>query len=369
MHPILGHLRRLGMYLAAWIPLAAILLYLLASPGGLSVGQALVMVLPLCLVYAFMCLSAWYSCRGAPLGNSSFQRLALTHLLAAVVISGVWVAIGKGLATLLASFDVFRGLGRNFSQALPLLFVSGVMIYLLAVAMHYVLLSVEQSQQAEKRVIEARVLARDSELKALKAQVNPHFLFNSLNSISALTSIDAGRAREMCILLADFLRKTLGLGEKTVIPLREELALVHSFLSVEKVRFGARLRVEEKIAAEALEYAVPPLLLQPLVENAVAHGISNLTEGGWIRLEVRDGENRGGDVSGPDDAVGELVIEVENNFDPEMPRRRGTGVGLANVRQRLTARYGERARFDVRTEGERFRVTLALPAEKTEGAA
>jgi two-component system, LytTR family, sensor histidine kinase AlgZ len=265
---------------------------------------------------------------------------------------------------------VFRGLGRNFSQALPLLFVSGVLIYLLAVALHYVLLSVEQSQQAEKRVIEARVLARDSELKALKAQVNPHFLFNSLNSISALTSIDAGRAREMCILLADFLRKTLGLGEKTVIPLREELALVRSFLSVEKVRFGARLTVEEKIAADALEYAVPPLLLQPLVENAVAHGISNLTEGGWIRLEVRNRENGGTDLSPGDGAApGELVIEVENNFDPEMPRRRGTGVGLANVRQRLAARYGERARFDVRAEGERFLVTLALPAEKTEGAA
>ena len=370
MHPILGHLRRLGLYLVAWIPLAAILLYLLASPGGMSLAQALVMILPLCLVYAFMCLSAWYSCRGVPLGNSSFQRLALTHLLAAVVISGIWVAIGKGLATLLASLDVFRGLGRSFSQALPLLFVSGVMIYLLAVALHYVLLSVEQSQQAEKRAIEARVLARDSELKALKAQVNPHFLFNSLNSISALTSIDAGRAREMCILLADFLRKTLGLGEKTVIPLHEELALVRSFLSVEKVRFGARLTVEETIAAEALDYAVPPLLLQPLVENAVAHGISNLTEGGWIRLEVRNGENRGTDLSAGDTAVAEeLVIEVENNFDPEMPRRRGTGVGLANVRQRLAARYGERARFDVRAEGERFRVTLALPAEKTEGAA
>jgi sensor histidine kinase YesM len=128
--------------------------------------------------------------------------------------------------------------------------------------------------------------------------------------------------------------------------------------------------VEETIAAEALDYAVPPLLLQPLVENAVAHGISNLTEGGWIRLEVRNGEIGGTDLSdGGSAAAEELVIEVENNFDPEMPRWRGTGVGLANVRQRLAARYGERARFDVRAEGERFLVTLALPAEKTEGAA
>ena len=365
MHPILGQMRRLGLYLVAWLPLAAVLFYLLVSAGGFSLGAALFMVLPLCLLYAFMCLSAWYSCRSAPLGNSSLQRLGLTHLLAAAAISGVWIAIAKALAAVMAWVSTFRGLDQNLSRALPLLFVSGVMIYLLAVALHYVLLSVETSQQAEKRAIEARALARDSELKALKAQVNPHFLFNSLNSISALTSIDAGRAREMCILLADFLRKTLGLGEKALIPLREELSLVHSFLSVEKVRFGARLAVEETIAAQTLDYTVPPLLLQPLVENAVAHGISNLTEGGWIRLQVRNGANE--NATSPDDA--EVVIEVENNFDPGMPRRRGTGVGLANVRQRLAARYGDRARFDVRAEGERFRVTLVLPAEKAEASA
>jgi two-component system sensor histidine kinase AlgZ len=381
MHPILGHMRQLGLYLLAWIPLAVLLLYLLASPGGMSLPQAMAMVLPLCLIYAFMCLSAWYSCRGAPLGTSTFSRLALTHLLAALVISGIWVLIAKALASLLASLQMFRGLDQRFAPDSPLLFASGVMIYLLAVALHYVLLSVEHARELEKREIQARVLARDSELKALKAQVNPHFLFNSLNSISALTSIDAGRAREMCIQLADFLRKTLGMGEKTVIPLREELALVRSFLSVEKVRFGARLMVEENVASEALDFAVPPLLLQPLVENAVAHGISNLTEGGWIHINVQRGNgerHRQGTEEGREESSSnqqgdglsrnELMIEVENNFDPEMPRRRGAGVGLVNVRQRLAARYGERASFDVRADSDRFRVSMVIPAEKVEAA-
>lgn len=371
MHPILGHLRRLGLYLLGWIPLAAILLYLLTSPGGLSLTQGLVMVLPLCLVYAFMCLSAWYSCRGAPLATSSFSRLALTHLIAALAISGIWVLIAKGLAGALASLEVFRGFDQKFAADYSLLLASGVMIYLLVVALHYVLSSVESSREAEKREIQACVLARDSELKALKAQVNPHFLFNSLNSISALTSIDAGRAREMCTLLADFLRRTLGLGEKVVIPLREELELVRSFLSVEKVRFGARLTVGETIVFEALECAVPALLLQPLVENAVAHGVSNLTEGGWIRLEVlwSDGNGRGvaERPEGPPGG-GDLLIRVENNFDPEMPRRRGNGVGLVNVRQRLATRYGDRARLEVRAEGDRFRVSIVLPAERVEAA-
>src|SRR5215471_12182473 len=333
MHPILGNLRRLGLYLLGWIPLAAILFYLLVLAGGLKWTHAVAMAVPLCLVYAFMCLSAWYSCRSTPLEGASFWRPALTHLVTAIILSAIWVLLARGLTIALASFNAFRGIDHEFPPNHPLLFGSGVLIYLLVVALHYVLLSVEYSREVEKREIQARVLARDSELKALKAQVNPHFLFNSLNSISALTSIDAGRAREMCVQLADFLRKTLGLGEKAVIPLREELALVGSFLSVEKVRFGARLSVEENIAQEALDCAVPALLLQPLVENAVAHGISNLTEGGWIKIEVHSQPRNGrpgnefyrrSDSSGISDEPGppELLIQVENNFDPEMPRRR-----------------------------------------------
>ena len=353
MHPILGHLRRLALYIIAWIPLGAILLYLLGALGGLSWPRAAALAVPLCIVYAFICLSAWYSCRGTPLETSSFSRLALTHLSAAVVAGSIWIVVAKGLA--LALSTVFTGLDQQIAKDYPLLWESGVLLYLLAVALHYVLLSDQASHEAERREAEARILARDSELKALKTQVNPHFIFNCLNSISALTTSDAAKAREMCVLLADFLRKTLGLGEKTLIPLRDELALTHSYLSVEQIRFGARLKLEEKTEPAVLEYLVPPLLLQPLVENAVGHGISNLTDGGWIRIEIARGgaENLS------------LSIKIENNFDPETPRRRGAGIGLKNVRQRVEAAYGERARFEVQTHGDRFAVSLGLPAERT----
>jgi two-component system, LytTR family, sensor histidine kinase AlgZ len=366
MHPILGNLRRLSLYLLAWVPLAAILFYLLVLPGGFKWTSALAMVVPLCLLYAFMCLSAWYACRSTPLESASFSRLALTHLVTAIILSAIWVAQARGLTIALASFAAFRGIDHEFPPNHPLLFASGVLIYLLAVALHYVLLSMERTRELEKREIQARVLARDSELKALKAQINPHFLFNSLNSISALTSIDAGRAREMCIQLADFLRKTLGMGEKTVIPLREELDLVHSFLAVEKVRFGARLSVGEEVASDTLDCAVPPLLLQPLVENAVAHGISNLTEGGWINVKVSYANSAAKGVQAAVNGNSSLVIQVDNNFDPEMPRRRGSGVGLVNVRQRLTTRYGDRASFSAQAENDRFCVSITLPAEKME---
>jgi len=372
MHPILGQSGRLGPYLLAWVPLAGILLFLLSGPGGLTTLEAAALVVPLCLVYAFICLSAWYSCRGTPLDTSGFWRIALTHQMAAIVVSALWLLIAKWLAVALAKAEPFSDLREKVARSYPLLFACGVLLYLLAVGLHYILFSAEASREAEKREIQARVLARDSELKALKAQVNPHFLFNSLNSISALTSIDAAKAREMCILLADFLRRTLGLGEKTGISLEEELALVRSFLAVEKVRFGARLSVEEVVTPDALAFDVPPLLLQPLVENAVGHGISNLTEGGYIKLDIGyapDGRDAAHRQEERNSVPSDLLIKVENNFDPEAPRRRGHGVGLANVRQRLQARYGQRARFEARAEGDRFRVEILLPAEMTEPAA
>src|SRR5258707_10054808 len=160
------------------------------------------------------------------------------------------------------------------------------MLYSLAVASHYVILEIEQSRAAQARALESSVFARDAELKALKAQINPHFLFNSLNSISALTSIDAARARDMCILLADFLRMTLGLGEKELVPLREELELLQRFLAIEKVRLGERLHVDVHVEAQAQTCMLPPLLLQPLVENAIIHGIANLPAGGTVRLSA-----------------------------------------------------------------------------------
>lgn len=356
MHPILGQFRRLVLYLLAWVPLAGILL-LLAAPTGLKFPKALAPIAPLCLIYALVCLSAWYPCRFTPLETSGLFRLIATHLSAATVLSGLWTLAAKGLALALSTVQAFRGLDQQIASGYPLLFGSGVLLYLLSVALHYVLISTEAFREAEQRELEARVLARDSELRALKAQVNPHFLFNSLHSISALTAIDPAKAREMCIMLADFLRATLGMGEKTVIPLRDELFLVHSFLSVEKIRFGRRLNLEEKIDPEALDCLVPALLLQPLVENAVAHGISNLTEGGWIRMDVSCG-------GGPNT----LVIVVENNFDSDMPPRRGTGTGLRNVRQRIATRYGERATFSASAEKDCFRVAMHLPIERPAAA-
>ena len=353
MHPLLTRPARLGLYLLAWAPLAGLSIYVLVSRGGLGWVEATTLVVPVFLLYAFMCLSAWYPCRGTPLGKVGFIRLVLTHLIAAALLSFLWIQGASALAYGVLKLEKFQDLDHRFGPQIPAVFTVGILLYLLSVAFHYVLLSFEESQQAEARTNEARVLARDAELKALKAQVNPHFLFNSLNSISALTTADPEKAREMCILLADFLRMTLGLGAKSSIPLAEELTLLRCYLAIEKVRFGSRLTVVEAVQEEAKSALVPPLLLQPLVENAITHGIAHLPEGGAIRI-------------GANSTDGLLSILIENSFDSEAPPVRRGGMGLQNVRQRLEARYGNEASLNVSAKDGRFDARLTLPAESEE---
>ena len=354
MHPLLTR-NRFGLYLLAWIPLAAILIVLTTSSGTLGVLESSAVVIPLCVVYAFISLSAWYTAKSAPIQRETVLRLTVGHSVAAALISTLWVGFAWAWVSALSRTSTFQGLDQRFAPHLRTLFGAGFLLYLLAIAYHYVILSLEASREAEARALETSIQARDAELKALKAQINPHFLFNSLNSISALTSIDASRARDMCVLLGDFLRLTLGLGEKTSVRLSEELDLLQKYLAIEMVRFGTRLKIHEEIQEESRGCLLPPLLLQPLLENAVKHGIAGLPEGGNVRLSAQRQNGR-------------LSILVENSWDPEAPPRRSGGRGLNNVQRRLEARYGKDASLRVNTEGEVFQVSLDLPAESEEKA-
>jgi len=348
MHPLLESSRRLGLYLLAWIPLLALLVYLMWASGGISAGDALLVLAPSCLIFAFACLSPWYICATLPLGPDRWQSIAMTFGTAATACS--LVLVGGALLTASAIAEIRPGIEQRLHGHLALLFGMGVLLYLLSAGLHYAALAVEASHQAERQAAEARTLAREAELQALRNQINPHFLFNSLHSISALATQDGARAREMCVRLADFLRSSLGLGSRENIPLREELALARSYLEVEQVRFGERLRVVEEVATACQECTVPALLLQPLVENAVKHGVAGLLEGGAIRLVVEQSGRA-------------VAITVENGFDPEMPAPRKLGIGLDQVRRRLEVRYGDEATFDAGVYGRVYRVVLRFPCE------
>jgi two-component system sensor histidine kinase AlgZ len=350
MHPILLSGAALAIYLAGWVPLAALLVYVLEASGNLGWEASAAIVLPACLVYAFVCLTPWYVIRMTPLRANAVTRILTTNFGAAIGGSILLLAIARGMALLLSRFTTFHSVDLRFRPHTPLLFGMGVLLYLLSAGMHYALASAEESKEAVNREMQALVAARDAELKALKAQINPHFLFNSLNSISALAGIDAARARDMCVMLSDFLRSSLRLGERETVKLHEELALAQNYLGVEQVRFGGRLRVEQDIAGDCEDCLLPPLLLQPLVENAVKHGIASMVEGGVVLLRAWRVENA-------------LHLRVENPFDPDGGDARKNGLGLQIVKRRLLARYGDRAAMAIDRGENRYSVEILMPYE------
>ena len=348
MHPLLARGERLALYLALWIIAGALLAALLTGEGGLTMWGAALFGFPLAAAYAFVCLSAWYVARATPLASSGMTRLIATALGTSIVSSAAWLAVARAWAGLLRRWSGFT---VSFQEIATLVFGVGVLLYLLSIAVAYVVAAFEHAREAERRELKAQVFSREAELRTLRAQIDPHFLFNSLHSISALTAVNPAAARRMTILLGDFLRESLSLGALDRIPLVKELALVEKYLEVERVRLGDRLQITVS-PGEGGDCVVPPLLLQPLVENAVKHGVSHVLDGGTVTVAVTCTPSR-------------LTITVENPADDDRPRKPGTGLGLNNVRDRLRTLYGPEASIRWEEQNGRWRVDVSLPAQKS----
>jgi hypothetical protein len=337
------------LYLLAWLMLGLATAALLAA-GGAGWGASLLFAVPLAIVYAnATAFSAYYVCRAYPIGQKHPAAIVGGVGITAACAAALWCAIGSAWASLLRALAPEGAAFELDAARLATMFALGVILYGLAAAVNYLLIEAERVRQLETRELESRLMAQDAELRMLRTQVDPHFLFNSLNSISALTSIDPAAARAMTLRLAGFFRQSLGLHADLKVPLSRELDLVREFLAIEQVRFGERLRFEADVTPEAAACLVPSMLLQPLVENAVKHGIGQMIEPGRISIQAV----RAGSL---------LRIRVENDVDPDTPCVKGTGVGLENVRRRLAAAYGIDASTHWGSEGARFRVELALPA-------
>ncbi|MGH9534454.1 MAG: sensor histidine kinase [Terriglobales bacterium] len=343
--PAIAAFRFRGRFLLTWNAILLVWAGLLWATG--SAWWLLAVGLPLAAIYALFCLSAEHLCRAFPLRPAAAAS-AVTHQAgAAALLAAIWVLLARAAAWLL-HFGVPHAPLRLLHSA-ALLWVAGVLIYAAAAALFYALQGVARAAAAEAEVEHARRLAGEAELRALRAQIHPHFLFNCLHSISALTASDPARARQMCIHLAELFRLTLRLGPQETITLQEELSVARAYLAVERLRFGARLGYAETIDPEALDCRLPALLLQPLVENAVKHGIASLTGPGRLQLSAaRDGAR--------------LRLEVDNDYDSDCPAPQRNGVGLDNVRQRLAAHYGGHASLVWRADGGRFSAAIELPA-------
>ena len=352
MHPLLESSRRLALYLMAWIPLLALLVYVMWASGGMTWMDAAVVLAPSCLVYAFACLSPWYICGTLPLGPDRWQSLAMTFGMAStagslVLVGGAWLT-----ASAVAQTGRMAGLEQRLHGHLALLFGMGVLLYLLSAGLHYAAWRWRhRTRRNGGPPRRARWPARRNCRRCASSSIP---IFCSTACIpSPRWPRRMAHGRGKCasgwpISCA----AAWGWAAARASPCARNWRWPGATWKWSRCVSANGSAWWKKSPAACQDCTVPALLLQPLVENAVKHGVAGMVEGGAIRLAV---EQSGSAVS----------ITLENGFDPEMPVPRSLGIGLSHVRRRLEVRYGENASFDAGVFGRVYRVVLRFPCESS----
>jgi two-component system LytT family sensor kinase len=237
---------------------------------------------------------------------------------------------------------------RFLTQSVPVRWAVALIVIVAAGAMGNLFNRLKELRESHEREQATQGMVREAELQKLQLQLQPHFLFNSLNSISALILTQPERAGHMVQQLSDFLRATIRRADEKWITLAQEMEYLQLYLSIEKVRFGHRLEVQMHLDDQIQLWLIPPLLLQPLVENAIKFGLYGTTGAVVIHLTTaRQGDS--------------LRVEITNPFDADMQPAEGSGFGLSGLRRRLYLLYARNDLLTTRTVNNHFIVQLTLP--------
>jgi two-component system, LytTR family, sensor kinase len=346
-HPVLENRDRIIVWGVVWLVLAAGQALSFYFAYGQFVNISIADVVLSLLLYSGLSLSIWYPFNYFNTGEKKTFSLIVNLIATGAITIVIWILLTRLIVTQVLSGQ--SNYQDYWDATLSYRIGSGIFIYVLTILSYFLFASLTNLSEKKSREAKLESLVRETELKMLRSQINPHFLFNSLNSISSLTVTDPEKARTMVIKLSDFMRYALSRKDEQPVSLQSELENLRLYLEIEKVRFGDRLVTEENIDPSCLEVRVPVMLLQPLYENAVKHGVYESLEKVKICTEAKMKE-------------GYLEIDICNNFDPAAISPKGTGTGLINVSRRLELSYGNRASLITEKKDNVFTVKLYIPS-------
>ncbi|THU41296.1 GHKL domain-containing protein [Niastella caeni] len=268
-------------------------------------------------------------------------------IIICAAVCGIWSVIVKyAMAHILPDQPEYL---QFLDKFMPIRFDIALLITICMALISELYLTLEEQKDSEHRKTNAEKLSREAELYKLRQQLQPHFLFNSLNSISALITIQPAQARKMIQQLSDFLRGTLKKEENQWISLEDELQHLQLYLDIEKVRFGHRLNTAINSSDAANKLQLPSMLLQPLVENAIKFGLYDTTEPVTINIQAAQESNY-------------LVITIQNPFDPETSSpKQGTGFGLSSVQRRLYLLFARNDLLITKHSDNLFTTVIKIP--------
>ena len=342
-HPFITNPRLTIFYGLFWFVASIIMVLVSVFANGINFQIAAVEVFSFIIIYALVGASIWYVIRYTTLENNSAYRIIFAHLIAATIIVFIWMYLGVVIIKLVHS-EAETWMKHGMVNRV----FGGYMMYFIFVVFFY---AVNYYQSFKEKVLnEGKLLSlvKEAELHALKSQINPHFLFNSLNSISSLTMSDPSRAQEMVINLSQLMRYSLKHDQKEKVTFKQELENNKLYLQIEKVRFGSKLVPIFEIDSNCLKAEIPNMILQPLYENAIKYGVYEATEPVEIKTICTCTEEF-------------LQIIISNPYDANVISKKGEGIGLHNIRDRLQIIYGNPYLLKLADNKKEFTVTLTIP--------
>jgi len=297
------------------------------------------------VVLGILGIAVWYVVRYNDPEKSAVIQIIASHVAAALVFVALWI-IGSGIIanTFLNDFVYSNYLNNQLTGRI----FGGFLFYIILVSIYYIYVYSQRVREKQIKEVELQHQIRKAQLSALKSQINPHFLFNSLNSIASLTLTNPGKAHGMVVALSDFMRYSLRKHKDDMVTLETEVRNIGLYLQIEKIRFGDNLIYRFDIEDECNNRLIPNLILQPIFENAIKFGVYESSKPIEIILEARK-------------LAEGMKIVVINDFDPESIPRKGEGVGLANINDRLRLLYGSSRLLTVERRQTQFVVTVIIP--------
>lgn len=346
LNPLNSNKIYLRFYLSVWGSILVIHAIVIYYIGGVNWQYAFTDSLVYNALFSLAGLGIWYIVRYTRLDSDQVFNTVISHLAASILLVAIWLYLSRSI--LLAIFQNDTVLELFQSETALWRGIIGLLYYTIITFSYYLVQYYSDYQQQKLKESETNRLLKETELSALKSQINPHFIFNSLNSISALTLSKPEKAQEMVINLSSFLRYTLSPTSRQLIHLKDELEAVKLYLEIEKVRFGEKLSVDIKCDTDSQELKLPQLILQPLVENAIKYGVYEST-----------GDNR--IVINCSHKSGFLTVEVENDIESGGVPPKGQGIGLKNVKSRLELVYENPELMTIKKSENKYAVKITFP--------
>ena len=333
-------------YWFIWVIVATAYAAILIIIWNVEWLQAAVDAFTFSSLFSVMGIAVWNVVKFSGLDSARVINTLATHLVAAGLL--VFVLVSGGEVILNALFieqPEFYGFGSAYH--IYRLIIGGLIYVLLAINF-YLVFYYEEYRSRKIREVEMDKHLKSAELNMLKAQINPHFIFNSLNSVSSLTLTNPEKAHEMVIQLADFLRYSIRKNADQKVKLEQEIEAIELFLEIEKTRFGDRLKVKVLCDEGSKSKMLPALILQPIIENAIKYSLHETDSDSVVKINCE---------STPDD----LQIIITNNFDKDTVATKGEGIGLKNVINRLNLVYSRQDLLDTTITGDIFKVKITIP--------